>query len=430
MDCARTAIRLVPDGEVSLIYRRTLREMPAHREELEELLEENVDILELMSPKSLSVDKGQLTGMVCAKNRLGEADDSGRRRPEPIPGAEEFFALDTLILAVNQIADHGQWMEREGIALNRKGFVEVDPSTLETSVPNVFAGGDAMGPGPATIVKAMGDGRLIAREIRRRVEGLTQPEPSIPTHSGWAQLMARKAHRQFRISIPRTKPSERADFSEVVKPLDEAAARQEAARCLECQSLCSLCTASCPNLAIQTYRAETHRYALPILVRQGKEWRPSGDEVFSAEQGNQVLVLADSCNECGNCVTFCPTAGRPYRDKPRLYGTRREWEQERENAFFLTIGDGNASPHWILKGRYEGHTHSLGWNGKLTYESPRLTAELDPETLAPLHVEVKSPWLEGDTVRLRPAAEMMVLLSALRGDARYLAEVLVGGRLS
>ncbi|MCB1101148.1 MAG: putative selenate reductase subunit YgfK [Kiritimatiellae bacterium] len=430
MDCARTAIRLVPDGEVSLIYRRTMKEMPAHREELDELLEENVDILELMSPTALTVKDGKLTGVVCSKNRLGDPDASGRRRPEPIPGAEETLALDTLVLAVNQVADHQGWMAREGIALNRKGFIEVNAATCETSLPDVFAGGDAMGPGPATIVKAMGDGRTIAREIRRRVEGVECSGSPIPTHTGWAQLMARKAHRQFRIAIPRTSPSERTTFTEVVKPLEETQARREASRCLECQSLCSLCTASCPNLAIQTYRTEPRSYRVPTFTRGSSGVEPRGDEPFHAAQGYQVLVLADQCNECGNCVTFCPTAGRPYRDKPRLYGSRSEWSQESDNAFFLDFGEANTPSHWALEGRYQGLTHRLSWHETCVYETPWLIAELDPETLVPTHVVAKEAWKEGVEVDLHPAAEMMVLMHALRHDASYLVEAITGERRS
>lgn len=423
MDCARTALRLAKDGEVTLLYRRTMREMPAHREERDEMLEEAVTVRELVSPKAIVTEGGKLSALVVEHNRLGEPDASGRRRPVAIEGSDETVPLDTLIVAVNQVADHEGWLTREGIALNRKGFIDADQNTGETSVANVYAGGDAAGGGPETIVKAMGDGKKIAKAIRAKVEGAAPPVKPMPHHAGWAELMARKAHRQFRVAIPRTSPSARRAFEEVVLPLDEAAAKREAARCLECQTLCSLCAAVCPNLAIQTYRAEGKRHVLPTFIRRGGEAVESGAETAGASQGYQVLVLADACNECGNCATFCPTVGKPYRDKPRLYRTRREWEGEKDNAFHLIkIG----ASEWELWGRYGGRTHRLVWNGTMTYDSPQCEAELNPETLAPRTITPKAGWSEGEACSLRPAAEMAVLLAALRGEARFLVEAATG----
>ena len=87
---------------------------------------------------------------------------------------------------------------------------------------------------------------------------------------------------------------------------EERQARDEASRCLDCDVYCSLCVGVCPNLALQTYEADV-----------------AGS---TARQRYQVAVLADLCNECGNCTTFCPTSGRPYRDKPRLYVDREGLE--------------------------------------------------------------------------------------------------------
>ncbi|MCB1069817.1 MAG: hypothetical protein KDL31_05640 [Kiritimatiellae bacterium] len=129
-------------------------------------------------------------------------------------------------------------------------------------------------------------------------------------------------------------------------------------------------------------------------------------------------------------MTFCPTAGRPYRDKPRLYGSRSEWSQESDNAFFLDFGEANTPSHWALEGRYQGHTHRLSWHETCVYESPWLITELDPETLVPTHVVAKEAWKEGVEVDLHPAAEMMVLMHALRHDASYLVEAITGERRS
>ena len=102
-----------------------------------------------------------------AEMRLGEPDDSGRRRPEPIPGAEREVELDTLIVAIGQRPDLSLFGD-EDVKLNSSGYLEVDPATLETSIPGVYAGGDIIGDGPSNIVKACGDGRIIADAIIAR----------------------------------------------------------------------------------------------------------------------------------------------------------------------------------------------------------------------------------------------------------------------
>ena len=112
----------------------------------------------------------------------------------------------------------------------------------------------------------------------------------------------------------------------------EPAARAEASRCLDCDAYCSICAGVCPNLAIQTYRSET-----------------PGTQPF------QVAVIADLCNECGNCTTFCPTSGNPYRDKPRLYLNREDFEAERDNAYLVT----KQGDSWQMDARYDGSTRHL-----------------------------------------------------------------------
>ncbi len=163
MDCARTARRLT-DGEVTVFYRRTRKEMPAQDEELCDLLDEGGRLVELAAPRSLSVAEDRLSCVVMEKMELGPADESGRRRPQVVAGAEYEVALDTLIVAIGQVPDLGVFTGRE-VALTSSGYLEVNPETLETSLPGVYAGGDIIGTGPVSIVKAAGDGRRIAEAI-------------------------------------------------------------------------------------------------------------------------------------------------------------------------------------------------------------------------------------------------------------------------
>ena len=90
-------------------------------------------------------------------------------------------------------------------------------------------------------------------------------------------------------------------------------------------------------------------------------------------QAFQVAVLTDFCNECGNCTTFCPTAGQPYRDKPRLYLDRQEFEAQQDNAFMVF----RKRDQWAMEARWQGATHRIELNGELDYKG-RLFRPAEP----------------------------------------------------
>ncbi|NLY92003.1 MAG: NADPH-dependent glutamate synthase [Firmicutes bacterium] len=164
MDSARTALRLGAE-EVTIVYRRSREEMPARLEEIENAEEEGVIFRLLTNPVRLLGDEsGNVTTMVCQKMALGEPDASGRRKPVPIPGSEEELAVDTVIVAIGQGPNPILLQGTTGLALNRRGYIEVDPETLMTSIPGVFAGGDIV-TGAATVIAAMGAGKRAARSI-------------------------------------------------------------------------------------------------------------------------------------------------------------------------------------------------------------------------------------------------------------------------
>jgi glutamate synthase (NADPH/NADH) small chain len=166
MDSARTALRLGAK-EVSIVYRRSREEMPARLEEIENAEEEGVIFRLLTNPvKLLGDENGNVTTMVCQKMALGEPDASGRRKPVPIPGSEEALSVDTVVVAIGQGPNPILLQGTTGLTLNKRGYIEVDPETLMTSIPGVFAGGDIV-TGAATVIAAMGAGKRAARAIDR-----------------------------------------------------------------------------------------------------------------------------------------------------------------------------------------------------------------------------------------------------------------------
>ena len=168
IDAVRTALRLGAE-EAFIVYRRSRKEMPANEEEIVEAEKEGIKIHYLTNPTKILGKDGSVAGMECVKMKLGEPDSSGRRRPLPIDGSEFTMDLDMVIMAIGQATDVSFLTQEESFELTRWGTFAVDPDTLQTNIPGVFAGGDAV-TGPATIVEAIADARKAARAILAYLE--------------------------------------------------------------------------------------------------------------------------------------------------------------------------------------------------------------------------------------------------------------------
>ncbi len=433
MDCARVA-RRQSGGPVSLIYRRTIDQMPADREEVKHLLDEGIDVLELCKPQRLVSDDGRLSTLVCRRMVFkNDRDAGGRKIPHELADADFDVPLDTLILAISQDAvldflpqkdqDHegnvheGKVHDGEKqvpIAVNERGYIKVDPVTFETSVPGIYAGGDVANEGPASIVKAVAAGKAIADSILRRRSSeatSTQVTAFDPT-----MLQRRRSRREWRVPAPHTPLDDRCNFNEVVLTYDEQQARTEAARCLDCDVYCSICVGVCPNLALQTYQTAPLDLSLPQLSLDGDDIRVGPGRPYRVAQAFQVAVLTDFCNECGNCTTFCPTAGLPYRDKPRLYLDREDFEAQQDNAFMVF----RDADRWAMDARWQGATHRIELNGKLDYTGPAFRARLNPDTFEVEQAKLTGSLKEGDSLALDPCAAMFVLLVGLQQSMPHL----------
>lgn len=164
MDACRVSLRMGAE-KVYCVYRRSIKEAPARAEELHHAIEEGVEFHWLTAPKRvLADDRGWVRGMECIKMGLGEPDESGRRRPVEQPGTEYEFAVDTIVPALGTQANPIIARTTPGLATNNRGYIVVDDKTQMTSLPGVFAGGDIV-TGAATVILAMGAGRVAAREM-------------------------------------------------------------------------------------------------------------------------------------------------------------------------------------------------------------------------------------------------------------------------
>ncbi len=160
IDCARAAVRMGA-SEVHVVYRRTENEMPAASHEVEDSREEGIEFHFLTQPVEILHEDGRLTGLKCVRMELGEPDWSGRRRPVPVEGSEFVFEADTLIPAIGQKPDLS-FLESDGSPdTTRWATLAVDKHTMMTSIPGVFAAGDATS-GPLTVVHAAAGGKAAA----------------------------------------------------------------------------------------------------------------------------------------------------------------------------------------------------------------------------------------------------------------------------
>jgi putative selenate reductase len=329
MDAARTAWRLIPEnGRVTIVYRRTLKQMPADQGEIRAVLAEGIQIVELAGPVALEKKENGQYSLKCQKMILGPPDASGRSRPLPRKGEWLNIPLDTLIPAIGQelaidFADKEQLVTEKG--------------HYKTKIPGVFIGGDALR-GASTAINAIGDGRKAADEMLSgmgfptRIPGTKKRPKADP-----AELMYGKTRRipsELEIEEPYGDKSFRASGRKITAER----IRQEAARCLKCDEICNLCTTVCPNLAFHGYTFQPMSFRLYEVSASRENIAIGASGTYLVEQSHQILHIADWCNQCGNCTTFCPTKGSPFLDKPHLYLNEEAFQQEKDGFFVRKKG--------------------------------------------------------------------------------------------
>ncbi|MFW9834511.1 MAG: FAD-dependent oxidoreductase, partial [Candidatus Thorarchaeota archaeon] len=251
IDSARTAKRLGAK-RVTIVYRRSREEMPAIASEVDEAEHEGVKIEFLATPIEVLVSDKSVSGMKCVRMRLGAPDDSGRRRPVPIPDSEFKMSVDTVIIAIGQEVTSDALIE--GLEPSMWGTLDVDPKTLQTNVKWVFGGGDVVS-GGASAIEAVATGKEAAKSIdlylmgEDLVEG--REEILIPIEDievDQASMKMRYAPIMRTLSMSKRKTS----FAEVEQGFKKADAIAEADRCLGCGVCCECekCVEACKLEAI------------------------------------------------------------------------------------------------------------------------------------------------------------------------------------
>lgn len=289
MDSARAALKVSGVEQVTVLYRRTVAEMPAYKEEYEEALADGVQFMFLTNPEAFHAD-GKLTARVM---ELGEMDAKGRRSPVATNETVE-LEIDSLITAVGEQSNTDA-LSRIGIPMGEDGWPIVSKTTCETGLENVYLIGDAS-TGPSNIVSAISGGRKAASAILAK-ESVNDPEFVVKSDVDVKAIYARKGEVQ--VTLLNSDDDQTAFI------------QQESKRCLECSYVCSKCVDVCPNRA---------NISLPI---------PGFKDKF------QVLHIDAYCNECGNCAQFCPWDGKPYKSKFTIFNRYEDFETSENSGFIV-----------------------------------------------------------------------------------------------
>jgi len=249
MDCARSAKRLGAD--VTVVYRRTLKEMPAHHDEIADAQEEGIEFALLTIPLSL-VTKNNKSFLTCKKMKLGEPDASGRRKPLPVEGSEFDNPCDMVICAIGQELDLTA-MQGSACEITTGNLIKADPVTLQTTHKDVFAGGDAV-TGPASAVEAIAAGHTAALSIDRFLNGEDLQEGRTGENREKAPVPRSAPRIQKARNTARKIPAEKrtATFDEIESAFTMEVAVDEAQRCMNCGGCCECmqCVEHCQKTAI------------------------------------------------------------------------------------------------------------------------------------------------------------------------------------
>jgi len=297
MDCARTARRM--GARVRVLYRRTRQEMPCLMEEVEGAEAEGVSIEYLVAPVKLELAASGFS-LTCRRMTLGEPDASGRRAPVPVEGSD--FAVDcsAVIAAIGQSVERGL-AGQEGLSVTAWG-IAADPQTMETNLPGVFAGGDAV-LGADLAVRAVAAGRIAATSISQYLarEPVTGEPASTfvvmhPIDDAERAAIFRSIEQAARVRLPELDMARRlASFDEVEGRLSADEAQREARRCISCG--CRQCDCCTIRTLATEYGADVERFT-------GARRR------FSADTSHPDIVYEPGkCISCDACVRIAAAAG-------------------------------------------------------------------------------------------------------------------------
>ena len=328
MDVSRAALRMGA-REVQLVCLESREEMPASEEEIHEGLLEGMRLRPSFGPKQFIGKEGKLTGLQVIKC-VSVFDENKRFNPKFEPGTEFVIPCDTVILAIGQSSDLSFLKPNDGIETTRQGTLQINPDTLMTTAPGIFAAGD-IAFGPRLIINAVADGKKAAVEIDKFLRG-----PEWKPKDKYVQItvlnhheMAANYDQYSRLAVPVLSVERRTGVAEVETGYTEEQARSEASRCLQCWIntifegneangteciLCGGCVDVCPENCLSLVPLKDFAFTedeKKRLVKE-RELRSVDLQHVAPDELNQVegsVMVKDEtiCIRCGLCAARCPS---------------------------------------------------------------------------------------------------------------------------
>jgi NADPH-dependent glutamate synthase beta subunit-like oxidoreductase/NAD-dependent dihydropyrimidine dehydrogenase PreA subunit len=323
LDIARSAVRFGVK-EVHVVSLESVAEIPAAREEVEQAELEGIILHPSRGPKRILGQGGVVTGLEtieCA----AVFDPEGRFAPRFVHGSELAMAADTVIFAIGQTSDLSFLSPEDGVRVTPRGTIAVNPTTLATSAPGVYCGGDVAF-GPRIAIEAIADGRRAASSIHAYLRGLASAPDPLEVELETIPRFSRELEYE---GLPRQKPPilpirRRIGIAEVEQCLPEETARLEGSRCLRCWIntvfledpelgtdcvLCGACADVCPESCIELVPASA--IAVDATLREDAiaEFGEAAEVFFGGEESRGTAILKDEtrCIRCGLCAQRCPT---------------------------------------------------------------------------------------------------------------------------
>jgi formate dehydrogenase major subunit len=409
MDAARTCLRMGVE-QVTMLYRRSRKEMTAHPEEVAATEAEGVKLELLVSPTRIISENGRFKALEFIRNELKEPDAGGRARPVPIPGSETIIEADLAVISIGQFSDLTFLQndpDLKELVLSKWGTPDADPRTLQTSIPDLFVGGDLFR-GPQTVIQAIADGRTAANSIhqyltRGEVKAAQKPF-NISKGKKLTEVDAVNFEgipKQDRVHQPHLPlPDREHNFKEVEATIGQDEAMKEARRCLSCgcldvldcrlRSYADLYQVDMDKLPVwnkRKYPLQTEHPFITIDPNKCISCRRCfhGCAEYQVQNAFELLevekeakggppayrpYINDRCVSCGFCVANCPTGA--LTEKPE--GLAGPWNLKRikttctycgvgcqlylekvDDRIVRVTGVDNTPPNWghlCVKGRF------------------------------------------------------------------------------
>ncbi len=318
LDVARSAVRFGAQ-KVDMVVLEPRDEMLANEDEIDQASEERISIHNFVGPKRILTQNGKVTGLEIW-DVASIKDEQGRFNPKYISGSERIIDADSIIVSIGQAPDLDFIQSADNIEMTPRGTLQLDPETLATTAPGVYAGGD-LAFGPRIAITAIADGRKAARSIDAYLSGTTTPESEFRiTCYNTSSFQPPRGYTQIpRQTIPTLPLERRVGISQVELGYTEEQAVTEASRCLRCWEntifegdplqgteciLCGGCSDICPEQCIEIIPRSKLSYPQSIrkLMEDQFNYRPHAEE----DRGMVLIKNEEICIRCGLCAKRCP----------------------------------------------------------------------------------------------------------------------------